>query len=45
MVKILGTSKNILLNWEKLGRIAKAKRDRMNNYCHGTEKDLVKARE
>ena len=42
IAKILGVSKKTLFNWEKSGKIPKAKRDPMNNYRYYTKEDLTK---
>lgn len=39
---ILGVTKNTLFNWERAGKIPKARRDPMNNYRVYTEKDVKK---
>ena len=40
ILKLLGVSKNTYLNWEKLGKIPKAKRDPMNNYRYWSKADV-----
>lgn len=42
VAKILGISKKTLFNWEKAGKIPKAKRDPMNNYRYYTQEDLIR---
>lgn len=42
VAKILGVSKKTLFNWEKAGKIHKAKRDPMNNYRYYTQEDLIR---
>jgi hypothetical protein len=42
IMKMLGVSRRTLFNWEKAGKIPKAKRDPMNNYRYYTETDLQK---
>jgi len=42
VAKILGIYKRTLFNWEKAGKIPKAKRDPMNNYRYYTEEDIIK---
>jgi DNA-binding transcriptional MerR regulator len=42
VAKILGVSKKTLFNWEKAGKIPKAKRDPMNNYRYYTQEDLIR---
>ena len=41
---LLGITKNTLFNWERAGKIPKARRDPMNNYRTYTEKDIKKLR-
>jgi len=38
---ILDIYKRTLFNWEKSGKIPKAKRDPMNNYRYYTEEDVA----
>jgi len=40
VVKILGIYKKTLYNWEKAGKIPKAKRDPMSGYRYWTEQDV-----
>lgn len=37
---ILGVTKNTLFNWERAGKIPKARRDPMNNYRIYTKKNI-----
>ena len=40
VAKILGTTRRTLFNWEKDGKIPKAKRDPMSNYRIYSEDDV-----
>ena len=40
--KILQITRKTYYNWEKAGKIPRAKRDPMNNYRYWTESDLKK---
>ena len=42
ILKILGISKNTYLNWEKLGKVPRAKRDLMSNYRYWSDEDIKK---
>lgn len=44
ILNVLSISKNTYLNWERLGKVPKAKRDPMSNYRYWLENDLVKLR-
>jgi len=39
---ILGVSKSTVRNWEKAGKIPKAKRDKLSNYRFYTASDIKK---
>lgn len=41
---LLGVNKRTIFNWEKTGKIPKAKRDPMNNYRFWTEGDITHLR-
>jgi len=40
--RILRVSRKTYYNWEKAGKVPKAKRDRMSNYRYWTESDIKK---
>ena len=40
--KILGVSRKTYYNWEKAGKVPKAKRDPMSNFRYWTDEDLRK---
>ena len=40
VANILGVYKRTVFNWEKAGKIPKAKRDPMNNYRYYTDEDI-----
>lgn len=40
VIKVLGICKKTYYNWEKAGKIRKAKRDPMNNYRIYTKQDI-----
>jgi len=42
ILDVLNVSKSTYINWEKAGKIPKAKRDPMSRYRYWTEKDIVK---
>lgn len=44
VARILGVTKRSIYNWEKAGKIPKAKRDPMSRYRIYTEDDLKKLR-
>ncbi|MCK5259546.1 MAG: hypothetical protein KAJ70_00645 [Candidatus Omnitrophica bacterium] len=42
ILKVLEISKNTYLNWEKLGKVPKSKRDPMSNYRYWFSEDVKK---
>ncbi|MDD5155119.1 MAG: MerR family DNA-binding transcriptional regulator [Candidatus Omnitrophica bacterium] len=42
IAKILGVTRRTLYNWEKAGKIPRAKRDKMSNYRVYAEEDVKK---
>ncbi|OGW81627.1 MAG: hypothetical protein A3G33_08210 [Omnitrophica bacterium RIFCSPLOWO2_12_FULL_44_17] len=40
--KVLRISRKTYYNWEKAGKIPKARRDPMNNYRYWTKRDMIK---
>lgn len=45
VARVLGVTKRSIYNWEKAGKIPKARRDPMSRYRIYTEEDLQKLKE